>query len=58
MQEGQIWEAAMTAAHYKLDNIIAFIDNNGLQIDGFNKDVMNIEPIKKNGKHLVGTPLI
>lgn len=47
MQEGQIWEAAMTAAHYKLDNIIAFIDNNGLQIDGFNKDVMNIEPIKE-----------
>ncbi len=47
LQEGQIWEAAMTAAHYGLDNITAFIDNNGLQIDGFNKDVMNVEPIKE-----------
>lgn len=47
LQEGQIWEAAMTAAHYRLDNITAFIDNNGLQIDGFNKEVMNIEPIKE-----------
>ena len=46
LQEGQIWEGAMTAAHYGLDNITAFIDNNGLQIDGFNKDVMNVEPIK------------
>ncbi len=47
LQEGQIWEGAMTAAHYKLDNVTAFIDNNGLQIDGFNKDVMNVEPIKE-----------
>lgn len=47
MQEGQIWEAAMTAAHYGLDNVTAFIDNNGLQIDGFNKDVMKVEPIKE-----------
>jgi transketolase len=44
-QEGQIWEAAMEAAHYKLDNVIAIIDNNGLQIDGKISDVMNIEPI-------------
>ncbi|NLN48963.1 MAG: transketolase [Clostridiales bacterium] len=50
LQEGQIWEAAMTAAHYGLDNITAFIDNNGLQIDGFNKDVMNVEPIKDKWK--------
>ncbi|MCG2754485.1 MAG: thiamine pyrophosphate-dependent enzyme, partial [Desulfobacteraceae bacterium] len=34
IQEGQVWEAAMTAAHYKLDNVCAFVDNNGLQIDG------------------------
>lgn len=34
IQEGQIWEAAMTAAHHKLDNICAIVDNNGLQIDG------------------------
>ena len=34
LEEGQVWEAAMSAAHYKLDNLIAFIDKNGLQIDG------------------------
>ncbi len=45
LQEGQVWEAAMTAAHYKLDNLCALIDNNGLQIDGPVKEVMNIEPI-------------
>lgn len=45
IQEGQIWEAAMTAAHYKLDNVCAFIDNNGLQIDGRIEDVMSPEPI-------------
>ncbi|BCZ44206.1 transketolase [Clostridium gelidum] len=45
VQEGQIWEAAMTAAHYKLDNVIAVLDFNGLQIDGSNEEVMNINPI-------------
>ena len=44
-QEGQIWEAAMTSAHYKLDNLTAFVDVNGLQIDGATKDVMSVEPI-------------
>ena len=44
-QEGQVWEAAMTAAHYNLDNICAFIDNNGLQIDGPVEEVMRIAPI-------------
>ncbi|HYE83591.1 MAG TPA: transketolase [Clostridia bacterium] len=43
--EGQIWEAAMTAAHYKLDNLTAFIDVNRLQNDGFTSDVMNTEPM-------------
>jgi transketolase len=43
--EGQIWEAAMSAAHYKLDNLTAIIDNNGLQISGCACDVMNIEPL-------------
>lgn len=43
--EGQIWEAAMSAAHFKLDNLCAILDHNHLQIDGFTKDVMNIEPI-------------
>jgi len=45
IQEGQVWEAAMTAAHYKLDKVIAFIDNNQLQIDGKVEDVMGVEPI-------------
>jgi len=45
VQEGIVWEAAMFAAHYKLDNLIAFLDHNGLQIDGKNKDIMDIEPI-------------
>lgn len=43
-QEGQIWEAIMFAAHYKLDNLCLIIDNNGLQIDGKVKDVMNTMP--------------
>lgn len=45
IQEGQIWEAAMSTAHYKLDNLCAVVDNNGLQIDGPVREVMNIEPI-------------
>ena len=45
LQEGQVWEAAMAAAHYKLDNLTAFVDYNGLQIDGTIQDVMNPEPI-------------
>ncbi len=49
-QEGQVWEAAMTAAHYKLGSLIAFLDNNDLQIDGFVKDVMGIEPIGEKWK--------
>jgi transketolase len=44
-QEGQVWEAAMEAAHYKLDNLTAILDNNHLQIDGQVEKVMNIEPI-------------
>ena len=46
-QEGQIWEAAMTASHYKLNNVIAFIDHNKLQIDGNNDEVMTIMPLKE-----------
>jgi transketolase len=44
-QEGQIWEAVMEAAHYKLDNLIAFVDENHLQIDGNVTDVMNVYPL-------------
>lgn len=43
--EGQIWEAAMAAAHFKLDNLVAIVDRNGLQIDGWTKDIMNTEPM-------------
>jgi transketolase len=43
--EGQVWEAAMAAAHYKIDHLIAIVDHNGLQIDGRNRDVMNLEPL-------------
>ena len=45
IEEGQVWEAAMFAAHYKLDNLTAFVDNNGLQIDGDIAEVMNSYPI-------------
>ncbi len=44
-QEGQVWEAAMEAGHHKLDNIVAIIDCNRLQIDGWVKDVMTVEPL-------------
>lgn len=47
LEEGQVWEQAMFAAHYKLDNLTIFIDNNGLQIDGNISDVMNPNPIDK-----------
>lgn len=45
IQEGQIWEAAMTAAHYRIDNLCAVVDNNGLQIDGPVQKVMGIAPV-------------
>ena len=45
IQEGQVWEACMSAAHYKLDNFVAIVDNNGLQIDGNIADVMSPYPI-------------
>lgn len=45
IEEGQVWEAAMFAAHNKLDNLVAIVDNNGLQIDGNVADVMSPYPI-------------
>lgn len=45
LQEGQVWEAAMAAGHYKLDNVCALIDVNRLQIDGEVAKVMNVEPV-------------
>lgn len=46
-EEGQVWEAAMFAAHYKLDNLTVFLDFNGLQIDGDIREVMNPTPLDK-----------
>jgi transketolase len=45
LNEGQVWEAAMSAAHYGLDNLIAVVDANGMGLDGDVADVMNIEPV-------------
>ncbi len=45
--EGQVWEGAMAAAHFKTDNLVAIIDKNELQIDGWTRDVMNLEPFNK-----------
>ena len=45
LQEGLVWEASMAAAHYKLDNLVAIVDFNGLQIDGKNEEVMAISPL-------------
>ena len=47
IQEGLVWEAAMAAGHYKLDNLVAILDYNGLQIDGENDEVMTISPVDK-----------
>jgi len=47
LQEGSIWEAAMSAGHYKLDNLIALVDRNKVQIDGETETVMSIEPLKQ-----------
>lgn len=47
VQEGMIWETAMFAAHNKLDNLTVFLDNNGLQIDGRNEEVVNVNPLDK-----------
>lgn len=45
LEEGMVWEAVMAAAHYKLDNLLIFLDHNGLQIDGPIKQVMSPEPV-------------
>lgn len=50
IQEGQVWEAAMTAAHYGLDNVCAIVDYNNLEIDGYVEDVMGIHPVDEKWK--------
>lgn len=47
LQEGQIWEAVMEAGNFKLDNLVSIVDKNRLQIDGWVKDVMDIDPLKE-----------
>ncbi len=47
LQEGQVWEAIMSAGHYKLSNLLAIVDRNKLQIDGFTEEVMSLEPLKE-----------
>jgi transketolase len=47
LQEGSIWEAAMSAAHYQLDNLTVVVDRNGLQIDGTTESVMKLEPLSQ-----------
>lgn len=59
LEEGEVWEAAMYAAHHKLDHLTAFVDNNGLQIDGPVEKVMSSAPIKDKfsafGWHVIET---
>ncbi len=50
LQEGLVWEAAMSAAHYKLDNLCVIVDWNGLQIDGKNEEVMTVAPVDEKFK--------
>jgi transketolase len=58
-EEGQVWEAAMAASHFKVDNLVAIVDRNGLQIDGWTRDVMNLEPYsdkwRASGWHVIDT---
>ena len=49
-QEGQVWEAAMSCAHYNLDNLCAMVDRNGFQIDGKVEDIMDVEPFSQKWK--------
>ena len=50
LNEGAIWEAAMSASHYKLDNLIAIVDRNGIQIDGSTEEIMALEPLAEKWK--------
>jgi transketolase len=48
--EGMTWEAAQSAVHYKMDNLIAFMDRNFIQIDGYTEDIMRLEPLGEKFK--------
>jgi transketolase len=56
LAEGSNWEAAMTAAHYRLDNLIAIVDRNGLQIRGSTEDVCQLSPLTREGTDLSALP--
>ena len=45
IQEGQVWEAAMFGAFHRIDNVVAIVDYNRIQLDGFVKDIMDLEPL-------------
>lgn len=47
IQEGQVWEAFQASSFYKLDNLVVYVDMNGLQVEGYTKDVMDISPLDK-----------
>jgi len=57
IQEGQVWEAAMFGGFHKVDNIVAIIDYNRIQLDGFVKDILNLEPLMEKwrsfGWHMI-----
>ena len=55
MQEGQVWEGIMLAAQLKLKNLVTILDYNKLQSDDFNKNIINLEPLKKKLNLLIGT---
>lgn len=58
LQEGQNWEAAMSAAHYRLDNLTAVVDRNLCQIDGYTHNVMNIDPLFKKFSSFGWKPIV
>ena len=53
INEGSVWEAALSVAKHKLNNLITMIDYNKMQSYDFNKTVLNLEPLAKNGNHLI-----
>ena len=55
--EGSVWEAAMSAAHFQLENLTVILDNNNLQQTGSNNEIMKSENLLENGLVLIGIPL-
>src|ERR1700744_62088 len=57
IQEGQVWEAAMAGSFHKLDNVCAIVDYNGIQLDGFVKDIMDVAPLAVKGRACWGSTI-